>query len=156
MNIRICPLPEEQISAAAALEALCFTDGVSEESLRSFVCTACNHYLAALTEEGALPGYGGFSVVADEAEIITVAVSPASRRCGIGRALTEQMLHDAEVLGAASMYLEVRASNSAARALYTALGFEEIGVRRGYYRAPREDAILMRREYPAKNLESGV
>ena len=156
MTFRICSLSEEHISAAAALEALCFTDGVSEESLRSFVHTECNHYLSALTEEGILIGYGGFSVVADEAEIITVAVSPAFRRGGIGRALTEEMLQKAQAEGAASMYLEVRASNTAARALYTALGFAETGVRRGYYRAPREDAVLMRREYPAKNTETGV
>ena len=156
MNIRIAPLTLEQISACAALEALCFTDGVSEDSLRSFVCTETNHYLAALSEDGTLLGYGGFSVAADEAEIITVAVSPDARRCGIGRALTERMLNDARTLGAAAMFLEVRASNIAARGLYTVLGFEEIGVRRGYYRAPREDAVLMKRDYPAQNFESGV
>ena len=148
--MKICALTEEQISAAAALEAGCFQDGVSESALRDFVYAESNHYLAALSEDGILLGYGGFSVAADEAEIITVAVSPDARRCGIGRALTQRMLDDACALGASVMYLEVRASNTAARALYTVLGFAEIGVRRGYYRAPREDAVLMRFDFSEK------
>ena len=145
--MKICALTEEQIPAAAALEAICFSDGVSESALRDFVRSESNHYLAALSEEGILLGYGGFSVAADEGEIISVAVSPDARRCGIGRMLTQQMLDDASALGASAMYLEVRASNTAARALYTVLGISEIGVRRGYYRAPREDAVLMRFDF---------
>ena len=156
MSIRITPLTHEQIAACAALEALCFSDGVSENSLRSFVCSESNHYLAAIADDGTMLGYGGFSVAADEAEIITVAVSPDARRKGIGRALTGRMLEDARKLGASAIFLEVRASNTAARSLYTHLGFEEIGVRRGYYRDPREDAVLMKRDYPLKNFESGV
>lgn len=148
--MKICALTEERISAAAALEAGCFQDGVSESALRDFVYAESNHYLAALSEDGILLGYGGFSVAADEAEIINVAVSPDARRCGIGRALTQRILDDACALGASVMYLEVRASNTAARALYTVLGFAEIGVRRGYYRAPREDAVLMRFDFSKK------
>ena len=145
MIARIFPLREEEIPAAAALEALCFTDGVSEAALRSFVLSESNRYYAAHAEDGTAVGYGGFSLAADEAEILTVAVSPVCRRSGIGRALTERMLADAALCGASAMYLEVRSSNTPARALYVSLGFEEIGVRCRYYRNPTEDAVLMKR-----------
>jgi len=66
-------------------------------------------------------------------------ISPAAR------ALMERMLADAADLGAAVMYLDVRESNEAARALYRVLGFEETGLRRNYYTKPRENAILMQK-----------
>jgi len=142
MTIGIVPLTGERIAAAAALEAQCFSDGVSETALHDFVQADANHYYAA-EAAGELLGYGGFSLAADEAEIITVATDLRYRRCGIARALMKRMLADAAAQGGAMMYLDVRASNSAAIALYESLGFAHIGVRRGYYSRPREDAVLM-------------
>ena len=90
---------------------------------------------------------------ADEGEIITVAVSPACRRQGIARALMEHMLRLAA--GArATVYLEVRASNTPARELYRTLGFTETGVRKNYYTSPREDAVLMMRSHGAQEILS--
>lgn len=142
--IAVAPLREAQLAAAAALEARCFSDGVSAAALREFVLAEANHYYAAAAD-GEICGYGGFSLAADEAEILTVAVAPPYRRRGIARALMERMLADAAAQGGAVMYLDVRASNEAARALYEALGFAETGVRRNYYTRPREDAVLMKR-----------
>ena len=142
--IVISELQECYIPAAAALEAECFSDAVSETALREFAGNPCNHYYGAFDEDGTLCGYGGFSQAADEAEILSVAASPARRRQGIGRALMERMLRDAALLGVADVYLEVRASGLPARSLYRALGFQEIGLRRGYYAHPKEDAVLMR------------
>lgn len=136
-------LTSEQIARAAELEAECFSDGVSKAALRSFVTAEANHYYGAVCD-GQLCGYGGFSLAADEVEIITVAVAPAMRRRGVARALMERMLHDAADLGGATVYLDVRVSNTAAISLYRSLDFTETGVRKNYYSRPREDALLMR------------
>ncbi len=88
-------------------------------------------------------GYLICSVAAEEAEILTVGVDPAARRGGVGRALVAACLEAWSEEGVGSGFLEVRADNAAARALYRATGWEEIGVRRGYY-ADGADAVLMR------------
>lgn len=140
--MEVIPLEHDLVADAARLEQSCFTDGVSEDSLRSFAEADANHYYAAV-EENCLCGYGGFSLAADEAEILTVAVAPEHRRRGIARTLMLRMMRDAAGLGAAVLYLDVRESNEAARALYRSLGFTETGVRRNYYTKPRENAVLM-------------
>lgn len=140
--IRIVPMSEDHFRDAAKLEQLCFTDGVSEDALRSFAGADANHYYAA-EEDGCFCGYGGFSLAADEAEILTVAVLPEMRRRGFARLLMERMMQDAAAGGAAVMFLDVRQSNEGAQALYRSIGFAETGVRRNYYTKPREDAVLM-------------
>jgi len=95
---------------------------------------------------------GGFSVLAcaaDEAEIQSLAVAPAMRRQGIGALLLQATLTAARERGAAHVHLEVRESNTAARAFYRRHGFEETGRRRLYYRDPEESAVLMRRSLAA-------
>ncbi len=81
---------------------------------------------------------------ADEAEILNLCVAPAARRSGTGRALVRAILRRVAALGARAAYLEVRDSNHAARRLYEAEGFAPVGRRRGYYRRPVEDAIVLR------------
>ncbi len=93
----------------------------------------------------ALLGPDGFIVVrtaADEAEILTLAVAPEARRAGLGRALARRAAELAREQGAARLYLEVSAANVAARALYAALGFTEIGRRARYY-ADGADALVL-------------
>lgn len=150
MSYLITPLSEQQIPDAAALEARCFTDGVSGDALRDFVLADANHYYCAIID-GEVVAYGGFSLAADEAEIITAAVAPEYRRRGIARALMDRMLDDAAALGGTDVYLDVRASNTAAIALYESLGFVRTGVRRAYYTRPREDAVLMHRSAAHEN-----
>lgn len=81
---------------------------------------------------------------ADEGEILNLAVSPAGRRHGLGRALVEQAVATLRERGVGQIYLEVRESNAPARALYAARGFKEVGRRKQYYRRPVEDAIVLR------------
>lgn len=88
-------------------------------------------------------------VILDEAEILTLAVLPESRRKGIGHALVEALLAECKKLGAEEVFLEVAISNVAAQQLYRNLGFSEIGRRSAYYRQESgqlEDAISMRRK----------
>ena len=85
-------------------------------------------------------------VVADEAEILTLAVRPSSRRGGLGRRLVDAAVVRAAALGAERMFLEVAEDNVAARALYARAGFSEAGRRRGYYArtdGSREDALVL-------------
>jgi ribosomal-protein-alanine acetyltransferase len=81
---------------------------------------------------------------ADEGEILNLAVAPAGRRNGLGRALVQHILEALTARGVRQVYLEVRESNAPARALYAAQGFKEVGRRQQYYRRPVEDAIVLR------------
>jgi ribosomal-protein-alanine N-acetyltransferase len=88
-------------------------------------------------------GYIGFWYIVDEAHISTLAVHPDYRRQGVGRLLLQAMLAKAAALGAHLATLEVRVSNLEAQQLYARYGFVEVGLRKGYYRDNREDALLM-------------
>ena len=108
--------------------------------------------IASLAAKGALfvddkdRSFALFSTVLDEAEMLTVAVSPDYRRCGLGRDLLTVAEADLFGSGIAQVHLEVAADNKAALALYEALGYQTIGVRKGYYQRPeglRMDAVMM-------------
>ncbi len=87
-------------------------------------------------------------VIVDEAELLTLATSPSSRRRGLGRACLDAFVQEAKVRGATSAFLEVASDNTAALALYRSAGFEAAGCRRNYYKrrdGPPADAVVMRR-----------
>jgi ribosomal-protein-alanine N-acetyltransferase len=84
--------------------------------------------------------------VTDEGEIANLAVDPARWGGGVGKILLDAALAEGARRGAESVYLEVRESNARARRLYASRGFEEVGRRKGYYRRPAEDAIVLRRK----------
>ena len=152
-DYRILPWQESYGEDAARMEQECFGETITAEAFCRFADAPANHYFCAVGANGTLLGYGGISLVADEAEIITVAVSPAHRRQGIARALMEHMLRLAAD-ASASVYLEVRASNTPAIELYRSLGFAGTGVRKNYYTSPREDAVLMMRSHGAEEMLS--
>ena len=104
-------------------------------------------YLVLESEDG-VEGYAGLDHGGDGADVMTVAVVPAQRGCGLGDLLLGELLRLAADGGAGSVMLEVRADNVAARRLYERHGFEEVSVRRRYYRRPGAldvDAVVMRR-----------
>lgn len=84
-------------------------------------------------------------VIAGEGELLTLAVAPEARRQGTGRKLTQEFMNHARKRGAEELFLEVAALNQPAKSLYTSLGWQEAGRRRGYY-GPNQDAIIMRYE----------
>jgi ribosomal-protein-alanine N-acetyltransferase len=107
--------------------------------------TSDAHFLVAEAEgSGAIVGYVVALEAADEGEILNLAVAPAGRRNGLGRALVERILEALTARGVRQVYLEVRESNAPARALYAEHGFKEAGRRKQYYRRPVEDAIVLR------------
>lgn len=89
-------------------------------------------------------GYCGMYFAMDEGEITNVAVSPGMRGCGVGTALLSCMKREAERRGIARIFLEVRLSNATAIRLYERQGFSVLGIRKGFYEAPREDAYVMK------------
>jgi ribosomal-protein-alanine N-acetyltransferase len=102
----------------------------------------------ALDLSGQIIGYAVMSLGAGEAHVLNVCVRDEYRNLGFGRRLLEHLLDRAQSSGVNEAFLEVRPSNLSAIRLYQRLGFEQIGIRRGYYQAPdgREDAIVLKLE----------
>ena len=117
----------------------CFSDPWSADAVRSTLKAEQNYFVTA--NDGSV-GFAAASLAFDTADILDVAVIPEMRGRGIARAMLTMLLRTLKEKGAASVYLEVRASNAPAIALYTSLGFKEYGVRKNYYTSPREDAAL--------------
>jgi len=93
-----------------------------------------------------LLGYVLILLLAVEAEIANLAIAPVGRRRGIGGLLLDRAIAESAGRGVRTVYLEVRESNLAARALYESRSFKQVGRRKGYYRHPVEDALLLRRD----------
>ena len=147
-QVRIVPMTHEHLDEVAALERACFADPWSRNMLAEELDNAMSAYLVALdTGDGSVVGYAGLLVVADEGYITNVAVRPESRRGGVAGALLDVFVNFAEGNQLAFLTLEVRASNYGAIALYGSRGFRGVGRRTNYYEHPREDAIIMTREF---------
>ncbi len=140
---RIRPTASADLGALALLEQDAFSDpwtsGMIAEALSSDGAMAL-----VADADGEVVGSIIARRVADEGEILTVAVAPSRRRTGLGRRLLDAVLGQFREAGVAAVWLEVRASNLPARGMYQAAGFVAAGLRRGYYRRPTEDAIILR------------
>ena len=143
-GITVVPLEHSRIGEVAAIEALCFSDPWSEASFLSAAENGTYSFYAAIDPvTGKICGYGGIYTVCDSADVTTVAVLPDYRGRGIGLMIMSSLISDAEKRGAVAVHLEVRESNLPAIALYEKCGFTKDGRRKGYYRFPKEDAVLM-------------
>lgn len=128
------------------LERSSFSDPWSKASFLAVVNESGAFFAAARDPDSdRVAGYVVAWFVADEGEIANLAVREPTRRRGIGAALLDAALEEGRRRGAHAIYLEVRDSNAAARALYASRRFEEVGRRGNYYRKPMEDAIVLRR-----------
>ena len=135
-----------QVSQVAALEKCCFADPWSENSVASELQNPLSLWLVAMDGEK-LAGYVGSQTVLGESDMMNVAVDGAYRRQGVGKMLIEALVEHLKARESHCLTLEVRASNTPARSLYASLGFSEIGRRKNYYRNPREDALILRKEW---------
>ena len=135
---------ETHVAAVAALEKLCFADPWSLSSIASELNNPLALWLVAV-EDGDLIGYIGSQSVMGESDMMNGAVHPDHRRKGLGEML---VLALCEALSGenTSLALEVRSSNAPAISLYEKLGFVQVGLRRNYYRNPKEDALILRKE----------
>lgn len=101
-------------------------------------------FLVASTDTCRVAGYAIVLLGGDEADLANIAVVSEERGRGVGRALIDRVISMVRSRGVRSLYLEVRHSNTIARALYRRVGFLEVGVRAGYYTHPTEDALVLR------------
>ncbi|MDQ6831729.1 MAG: ribosomal protein S18-alanine N-acetyltransferase [Gemmatimonadota bacterium] len=142
-DIRVRAATADDICAVTTIERASFSDPWSAASFTGLVDDA--RVLFAVAEDASgVVGYVVAWVVADEAEVANLAVTPSSRRGGTGAKLLDAALEFVIGCGAVSVFLEVRASNQAARALYKSRGFEELSRRKNYYQRPLEDALVLR------------
>ena len=147
MHVRIVPMNADHLDEVAELERICFSTPWSRNMLAEELDNALSAFLVALDDDGRVVGYAGLQVVLDEGYITNVAVRPECRRNGIAAKLLQVFLDFAQANGLSFLTLEVRASNYGAIALYGSRGFRSVGRRRNYYEHPREDAVIMTREF---------
>ena len=141
--IEIIRMNESHVAAVAELEKQNFSEPWPEIAVRSELTNKLALWLVAV-EDGVVAGYVGSQTVLQEADMMNIAVADTHRRRGIARMLVEELIRQ---LDAYQLTLEVRASNAPAIALYEKLGFTQVGLRKNYYHKPKEDALILRKEW---------
>jgi len=144
--IEILKMQSTHIPQIAALEKLCFSEPWSENSISGELDNPLSLWLVAVDGD-CVAGYVGSQSVMGETDMMNIAVSPDYRRQGVAAALIEELVRQLKVGGNHCLTLEVRASNEAAIKLYEKLGFIQVGRRPNYYRSPKEDALILRKEW---------
>ena len=144
--MEIIKMKESHVSQIAALEKLCFSDAWSENSIRSELSNKLSLWLVAVDGDR-VAGYIGSQTVLGWADMMNLCVSPDYRRQGIGEQLTMELERQLREEKVECLTLEVRVSNAPAITLYEKLGFQQVGKRPRYYEKPREDALILRKEF---------
>ena len=144
--IEYFPMNESHVSSVAQLEKLCFSDPWSERSIASELANPLSCWLVAMDGDQ-LAGYVGSQTVLGESDMMNIAVSPDYRRRGIAQSLVEALVASLKALDSHCLTLEVRDSNGPAIALYESLGYIQVGLRPNYYHKPKEDALILRKEW---------
>ncbi|MGM9550267.1 MAG: ribosomal protein S18-alanine N-acetyltransferase [Faecousia sp.] len=136
----------QHVAQVAALEKLCFSDPWSEASIASELQNELSLWLVALEGEQ-VAGYVGSQTVLGETDMMNIAVHPDFRHQGIAAGLIAGLIGELRLRGSRCLTLEVRASNAPARNLYGKLGFRQVGLRKNYYHNPKEDGLILRKEW---------
>lgn len=136
-------LTSDRFGEVAELERLCFSSPWSKKSL-GILCTDKNVGILAVDKNSdKVVAYGGMLSVLDEGQITNIATHPDFRRMGLGEKIVLSLIEYCKENGLVFLSLEVRESNVAAIGLYEKLGFSSAGVRKNFYTAPVENAIVM-------------
>ena len=144
--IEILEMTAAHTGQIAELEKVCFHDPWSENSIASELGNRLSLWLVAVDGDRVV-GYVGSQSVLGETDMMNIAVAPDYRRQGIAEKLVTELISGLRQKGNHSLMLEVRVSNTSARQLYDKLGFEQVGLRKNYYRNPKEDALILRKEW---------
>jgi len=140
------PAVESDLTDVSSIERESFADPWTEESFRRLIGVKPAIFLVAESgPDAAVAGYVAAFSIDEDGEILNVAVASEFRGRGLAGQMLDAVLIEMAARGVRTAFLEVRESNDAARGLYGSRGFSEIGRRRGYYRRPVEDALVMRR-----------
>jgi len=144
-EVVIRPMRVADVVDVVAIERSSYQFPWSEGIFRD--CLRVGYVCRVMTVSRQLAAYGVMSLGAGEAHILNLCVAEVHRCHGMGRRMLESLIERAAAAGMGDAYLEVRPSNTTAIRLYLALGFEQVGVRRGYYQAAsgREDAAVLKR-----------
>ena len=147
-KVEIVPMHADHLEELERLERICFSRPWSKKMLAEELENQCAAFLVAEEPLSAkVLGYAGLLVVADEGYITNVAVFPDYRRQGIAAQLIDVFCQFAQGNRLAFLTLEVRPSNTAAIELYHSFGFEQAGRRKNYYDLPKEDALILTRNF---------
>ena len=136
----------DHVSQVAELEKICFSDPWSENSITYELTNPLSLWLVAV-EGDKVAGYVGSQSVMGESDMMNVAVHPDFRRQGVAEKLVLELVAALAKNDNHCLTLEVRASNVSAISLYEKLGFAQVGLRKNYYRNPKEDALILRKEW---------
>lgn len=140
----------EHVAQVAELEKMCFSAPWSENAVRGELTNPLSLWIVAVDGD-TVAGYIGSQSVMGEADMMNVAVSPSYRRQGIAEKLVVSLVEKLTAQKVSSLTLEVRASNEPAIALYEKLSFVQVGRRPNYYTKPKEDALILRKEWRCEN-----
>jgi [ribosomal protein S18]-alanine N-acetyltransferase len=135
------------LGAIVAIERRSFSDAWTRGMFASSLTAGDGGVFIVVEQDGRVVGYAMAQSVRDESELLNIAVGPDHRHRGIGSMLLDAIITRCRAAGALEMWLEVRMSNADARRLYGTRGFVAVGVRKRYYDAPREDAIVLRADF---------
>lgn len=136
----------EDLDQVMEIENENFTVPWTAEGFFTYLLRMDALFLVAEEKEKIL-GYCGVIMAADEGDITNVSVKKEQQGRGIGKELVTELIRRTKEQGVTALFLEVRESNQAALGLYEKMGFERMGIRKGYYTDPTEDAITMSRKY---------
>ena len=139
-------MDETHIPAVAEMEKLCFSDPWSVNSITSELNNPLSLWLVAMDEDK-LVGYVGSQSVLGWSDMMNLAVLPDYRRQGVGEGLVKELIEKLQEQKNTCLTLEVRSSNAPAIGLYEKMGFVQVGKRPNYYHNPKEDALIMRKEW---------
>ena len=139
LHVRIVPMTADHLDEVAELERICFSTPWSRNMLAEELDNYLSAFLVALDDNDKVAGYAGLQAVLDEGYITNVAVRPDCRKQGVAGKLLQVFLDFAPAI-----------------ALYGSRGFRGVGRRKNYYEHPREDAIIMTREFEQHGTENPV
>ena len=139
-------MDNSHVAAIAELEKMCFSDPWSFNSISSEVTNPLSCWVVAMDGDN-LVGYVGSQSVLGWADMMNLAVDPSYRRQGIAEKLVDTLIELLQEQKVTCLTLEVRVSNNPAINLYHKLGFAQVGKRPGYYHNPKEDALILRKEW---------
>jgi len=138
-------MEEKDLASVIEIENLCYPNPWHLSSFMGEIENKpiSNPYVVIFRPLDKVIGYVIYWHIRNEVQISNIAISPDYRQMGVGEAVLGHVLYEVWCKGAEFVFLEVRPSNQAARSMYEKLGFKILGLRKGYYRNPSEDAIVM-------------